>query len=272
MNGDSCCGGWITTSRMLPIALAAILLCMPAALAQPTNALSDAEIQGRALVQRILEQRPANNYTNTGVLEIRNERVGRLKLPVQCVVLVGETNWQTVYSTLISNSIPGGPASVRDNFSQLTVIHSDAQPNVYRIPVVNPTPTETNLFTSLGHDQLTTPFANSDFWYCDLGLEFFHWPRQALIKKEFRRNCACMVLESTNPYPTPGGYSNVVCWIDEDSLGIVEAYAYDVNGKELKFFEPKSFEKVDKQYQVKSMFIENEQTHSRSTLDFDFEK
>ena len=45
------------------------------------------------------------------------------------------------------------------------------------------------------------PFAGSDFWIADLGLEFFHWPEQKVLKKEFRRNCSCVVLESTNPNP-----------------------------------------------------------------------
>ena len=49
------------------------------------------------------------------------------------------------------------------------------------------------------------PFAGSDFWLCDLGLEFFHWPQQKVLKKEFHRQCACTVLESTNPNPSADG-------------------------------------------------------------------
>ena len=117
-----------------------------------------------------------------------------------------------------------------------------------------------------------SPFACSDFWVADLGLEFFHWPQQKVLKKEFRRNCACMVLESTNPQPTTNGYSRVVSWIDEESLGIVEAYAYDVNGKKLKNFYPKNLEKVNGQYQVQSMIMDNIQTGSRTRLEFDLKK
>jgi hypothetical protein len=116
------------------------------------------------------------------------------------------------------------------------------------------------------------PFAGSDFWECDLGLEFLHWPRQKILKKEFRRQCACMVLESTNPHPTTNGYSRVVSWIDEESLGIVEANAYDANGKKLKNFYPKNLEKVNGQYQVQSMIMENLQTGSRTRLEFDLKK
>ena len=118
----------------------------------------------------------------------------------------------------------------------------------------------------------TGPFAVSDFSLCDLGLEFFHWPQQKILKKEFHRQCACTVLESTNPNPTTNGYSRVVSWIDEESLGIVEAYAYDANGKKLKNFYPKNFEKVNGQYQVQSLIMENLQTGSRSQLEFDLKK
>jgi hypothetical protein len=114
-------------------------------------------------------------------------------------------------------------------------------------------------------------FAGSDFSFADLGLEFFHWPQQKVLKKEVHRSCGCTVLESSNPYPFYG-YSRVVSWIDNDSLGIVEAYAYDVNGKKLKNFYPKNLEKVNGQYQVQSMIMENLQTGSKTRLEFDLKK
>ena len=84
-----------------------------------------------------------------------------------------------------------------------------------------------------------SPFAGSDFWIADLGLEFFHWPEQKILKKEFRRGRGCMVLESTNPNPSTNGYSRVDSWIDKESGGIVQAKAYDAKGKLLKEFYPK---------------------------------
>ena len=81
-----------------------------------------------------------------------------------------------------------------------------------------------------------------------------------------------MVLESTNPNPSTNSYSRVVSWIDEESLGIVEAYAYDAKGKKLKNFYPKNFEKVNGAYQVQSLIMDNLQTGSRSRLEFDLQK
>lgn len=260
------------TMRRISLAVAVILFPILTVDAESTNSLSDAEIQGRALAQKILEQRPANDSTNTGILEIRDGHGKRVEISVEFEVITGATGWQTIYSTRMTNAINGDLTFGRAYFSQLTVIHSDDHPNRYQIPNINPPPTETNFVIHLAEGQITLPFAQSDFWLCDLGLEFFHWPRQKILKKEFHRNCPCTVLESANPHPSTNGYSRVVCWIDDDSLGIVEAYAYDVNGKRLKNFYPKNLEKVNGQYQVQTMIMENLQTGSRSRLDFDLDK
>lgn len=81
-----------------------------------------------------------------------------------------------------------------------------------------------------------------------------------------------MILESTNPHPGPGGYARIVSWIDTDTLGIVEAYAYDLNGKELKDFYPKNFKKINGHWEVETLEMDNSQTGSRSRLEFDIKK
>ena len=84
-----------------------------------------------------------------------------------------------------------------------------------------------------------------------------------------RRGRSCKVLESTNPDPSPNGYSRVVSWIDNETLGIVQAEAYDAKGKLLKEFYPKSFKKVNGQWELQEMEIRNDQTGSRTRLEFD---
>ena len=83
------------------------------------------------------------------------------------------------------------------------------------------------------------------------------------------RGVFCKVLESTNLNSPTNGYSRVVSWIDNESLGIVQAKAYDAKGKLLKEFLPKDVKKVNGQWQVGSMEIDNIQTGSRTTLKFD---
>lgn len=235
------------------------------ALAAPTNSLSGAELQGRALAQKILAQRPAENFTNRGTLAIRSDHGQRSAFPVTCETVVTETNWRTQYRARL------GASPAED--TTLVVTHAGEAPNHYWLGE----PGEAALVgamdfsagTGVSGNQTLVPFAGSDFWLCDLGLEFFQWPQQRVLKREFHRNCACTVLESTNPNPSAKSYSRVVSWIDNDSLGIVEAYAYDAQGKKLKNFYPKNLEKVNDRYQVESMVMENLQTGSRSRLDFD---
>ena len=102
------------------------------------------------------------------------------------------------------------------------------------------------------------PFAGSDFWMADLGLEFLHWPQQRLLRKEMRHSKSCNVLESVNPQPVPGGYARVVSWIMIDTPhGIVHADAYDAQGERIKQFDPKNLEKVQGEYQLEAMEMRN---------------
>jgi YD repeat-containing protein len=173
------------------------------------------------------------------------------------------TNWMSVYQTLSSG---GGSGA-----EKLTVIHSDGRPNRYEL-TEPATAGATNFVTKdLSPARTMTPFAGSDFWVADLGLEFLHWPRQRLLKKEMRHSKFCDVLESVNPSPAPGGYSRVVSWIMAESPhGIVHADAYDTQGRLLKQFDPKDLEKVNGEYRVDEMQMRNRETGSRTVIKLHF--
>jgi hypothetical protein len=233
-------------------------------MAETTNGPSDAEIQGRRLAQQLLAERPSDD-TNTGVLKIRDANGHRSEIPVKCEAIVTATNWLSRYEAKFGSNIT--------DVTTLVVTHRDAEPNRYLLFENEQTArvSHVNIHVGMGLDGSRTmiSFAGSDFWIADLGLEFFHWPEQKILKKEFRRNCSCAVLESTNPNPTTNGYSRVDSWIDEDSGGIVMARAYDAQGRLLKEFYPKDIKKVKGQWQVQSMEIDNVQTGSRTRLEFD---
>jgi hypothetical protein len=233
--------------------------------AQTTN-LSDAEIQGRQLAQQLCEQQPATNFIQMGILNIRDANRQKFEIPLQCEAIITATNWQSIYKTVGTNSVGW------TNGVCLAITHTDSQPNWYSWSNYN----SGGIVSGMGEykwsgTQWTHPFPG-DFLAVDLGLEFFHWPEQKILKKEMHRSRGCAVLESTNPNPSPASYSRVVSWIDEETLGIVEAYAYDANGKLLKDFYPKDFKKVRGQWQVQTLVMENVQTGSRSRLEFDLEK
>ena len=72
--------------------------------AETTNALSDAEIQGRNLARQLLELRPTENFTNSGVLQIRDGKGKRSEIPVDCwVIIVMGASWSSIYEAEATN-------------------------------------------------------------------------------------------------------------------------------------------------------------------------
>ena len=124
----------------------------------------------------------------------------------------------------------------------------------------------------LNEGQALLPFAGSDFWMIDLGLEMLRWPHQSVIERKLRRGELCSVLVSRPAKGVEGGYSKVVSWVDEDSMGIVRAELFDGEGKLLKIFEPKSFKKIEGQWHLKEMEMRNEQANTRTSIVFDLKR
>jgi Outer membrane lipoprotein-sorting protein len=230
--------------------------CLSIAAVQPPTPATplppeQAAKEGRALVDEILSQTPAQNTTNTGVMTINDKNDQRTRIPVRFEVFNTDTNWCSRYQAADAD---------------VTVIHDSANPNQYQVK------TSGGETKSLSGNEAMIPFAGSDFWLADLGLEFFHWPEQHVVRKEMKRSRSCKVLESVNPRPSSGGYSRVLSWIDNESHGIVMAQAFDAKGKVLKVFIPKKVEKVNGQWQLQEMEIDNTQAGSSTRVDFDLNK
>lgn len=204
---------------------------------------------GRALVAQLQGATPEASFTNSGNLFIKVKRRPSVKVAYTCRVMVTPTNWTSYYSAMQgTNTLPG-----------FSVEHRPSEPNIFRDDAGN----------VLSGSQLDVAFAGSDFWRSDLGLEYFHWPEQCVLKWEMKSHVGCKVLESRNLNPSPSGYSRVVSWIHDESLGIVLAEAYDAEGKLLKQFRPTELEKVNGRQELKEMEIENVQTGSLTRLVFD---
>jgi hypothetical protein len=271
---------------------ASILLVAFGATAKLTNDFVKAVIQGRQLAQQILEQKPTGSFTNTGVLKIRDAKGRTLEVPVQCAIIVTTTNWQSIYRAIFTNTTailtvvhpvnqwsrplvaPDSPANTPEDqpklpqdLPQIGGTFNDRVGPDYSYEHSFPNAGRSkDLHLKEGPD---ASFAGSDFTVGDLCLEFLHWPEQKILKPyEMRRGRSCKVLESTDPNPSANGYSRVVSWIDNETLGIVQAEAYDAKGKLLKEFYPKSFKKVNGQWDLQEMEIRNDQTGSRTRLEF----
>lgn len=238
------------------IAVGLFLLVAVGATAESTNTLPDAEIQGHQLAQQLCDGQPAGNLTNTGILKVDKKNSSRIKVLVTFKTIVASDSWNGLFRADLTNEWS----------EEYGILHKDNSANIY----VNNA--ESSIVqTPFSDSKKYTPFAQSDFWLADLGLEFFHWPQQKILPKTtpLRRGRAYTLLESTNPDPSTNGYSRVLSWIDKESGGILEAEAYDFNGKLLKVFAPKSFKKVNGQWELQEMEIRNVQTGSRTRLEFD---
>jgi len=240
--------------RVLLLSALSLLALGAAEAPSPPTPLPPAEAakQGRALAAEILSQTPAYNVTNTGVLKIRDAKRLWTELPLRFEVITNATNWSGVYEA--------EPATNGIGLVRLTIVHNDTQPAAYDLG-------RKAIPRTLSGNELMIPFAGSDFWVVDLGLEFFHWPEQRLLRNELRRSRSCRVLESVNPQPAPGAYSRVLSWIDAESDGPVHAEAYDFNNKLLKEFDPKEFKKVNGHWEWREVEIANRQTGTRARIE-----
>lgn len=222
-----------------------------------TNA-TEAKTEGKALVNELLSQIPTADFTQAGTLKIRDGNGKRSEWAVQFITSVTPTNWRCCYSV----GTPGG------DIRALEVVQTPGQPGKYRFGRTALPGSDLTLADISIPEAAAQAFAGSDFSFTDLGLEFFRWPDQRLVRRELCRTRSCKVLESINPQPTTNSYSLVRSWIDRETLGIVQARAYDAKGKLLKEFSPKGVRKVNDRWQVQEMEVRNVQTGSRSRIEF----
>jgi hypothetical protein len=219
--------------------------------------------EARTLVETLLSQRPPKDLFIRGIFKIRPSDGPRIEVPVEYSVRLMATNWESVYQT---------KATAAQGPEELIITHQTNAPNSYSFTRLGADGTPTNSVYLRGL-QAALPFAMTDFWLSDLGMEFLHWPEQRLVrdaKITMRQGRQCKVLESTNPHPETGNYARVVSWIDAQMGGLIRAEAYDQRGKRFKIFSLKGFEKVDGRWQVKDLEIQNDKTDSRTLLEFTF--
>jgi hypothetical protein len=228
----------------------------------PTPPLPAAEGEkvARQLIGDLLVQQPTEGSVASGTMTVREHGQERQQ-GLRFSVVVTPTNYATLYQTI------GGGKGTRA--VELKIIHAPAEPNEYFLS--DPAGAGSR---HLSRDQIMTPFAGSDFWVADLGLEFLHWPQQRVLKKEMRKSQFCDLLESVDPSPVPGGYARVEAWIGAnhpDEVVLVHADAFDATGKRVKEFDPKKVQKVNGAWQLAEMDMRNVQTGSRTRVEFHFD-
>ena len=242
-------------THFLRLALLALMLALPrqaraaaGAATSPAPPLNDATA-GQALAADLRNARPSAGAEFRGSFKLRHSDGSISNVPVVSRIVLNDKSWQAEYV-----------ASQTNWTEMLVVLHLDGQPNHYRHAV--------GLTNALSPcDQPWQPFAGTDFLLADLGLEFFHWPSQVLVRHEMRKSRACHVLES-RPAVT-NAYARVLSWVDVETGGLLRAEAYDAKNERVKVFEVLSFKKAGDQYQLQEMQILDLKRRSRTLLEFE---
>jgi len=204
-------------------------------------------------VEHIRSGEPAERAEYKGKLRIAHG-ASETQVPVTFILAPDAGQWHSVYKT--------SKADATDS-EKLNVVHKRGQPNIYLYGRAGKEKT-------LKPEEAFLPFGASDFWLVDLGLDFFNWPVQRVLKGEMKLSRYAYVLESRLNKVPANGYSRVVSWIDRETGGPLAAEAYDANGKLLKEFNVRRFKKVKGQWQLREMRIRNVQARSTTTIEFDF--
>jgi hypothetical protein len=221
---------------------------------------ADPDAAGRELVARLLALKPDENATNEAVLHVRLNRTNEWDVPLRVEVRVSETNWTTTYLANPSNSA---------DQTCFTVVRTGQRAAEYHLRRDLGDSVQQSSPTGPG---LMVPFAGSDFWLADLGMDFLQWPTQRLVLKEVRRTQSCDKLESLAPPGWTNGYVRVVSWFAIDSGAPVLIEAYDARGRMLKEFKPNEVRKVNGQWRAEELEMNNWRTGSRSSLRFLYDK
>ncbi|MCI0535797.1 MAG: outer membrane lipoprotein-sorting protein [Verrucomicrobiales bacterium] len=230
---------------------------------KPDSKQFDAE--ARQLVRDILVQVPARPTSLEGVMKIRDASGKRTAVPLQYTIAPEEGGWRCVYET---RSTPWRGAE------RLVIIHRDHRPNEYVHSPAGGPGEAPKPAVALRGDQAAIPFAGSDYWLADLGMEFLHWPEQRLVrdaKIKMRLSRPCKVVESTNPNPAATNYRRVISWLDAESGAPIYAEGFDAKGEQVKTFSLHGLTKANGQWLPKEFEMLTDRTDTKTQIEFAFE-
>jgi len=242
------------------------LLCSLSLVRAAGKPVQTSNAEGQALAAELRSLAPAENLEIKGALKIRDGNGKRTTVPFRYQIVVGSTSWQSIYETQNGGRTPA---------EKLVVVHADRQPNRYLHSRSTGPGGGVPEPAALTGDRAMVPFANSDFWLADLGLEFLQWPEQRIVEEariKMRKSRPCKVRESINPNPGVQGYTRVRSWIDSENHAVILAEAYGPDGKLIKEFEVGGVTKVNGRYEPRDVEMRDARTDSKTVLEFQYDQ
>jgi hypothetical protein len=245
--------------------LIAQALLLASALVSTSGAaeIPSASSEGQLLAAELRSTPPSEDLEVTGLIRVRRADGRRSSQPFRYRVVAHRDTWQHIYETLPAGSQSG---------QTLVVTHRPETEPVYQL--TGPDATGQAITVTLAGDSAMIPFAGTDFWLADLGLEFLHWPEQRIdrnTKLTMRKGRSCRVLESVNPGPGAAGYTRVRSWVDIKSGGIIIAEAFGSERRPAKEFEIGGFTKVNGRWELKKLEMRDLRTDTRTVFEFHYE-
>jgi hypothetical protein len=238
--------------------LASLLLTTLPLLAEPP--VAGDPVAGQTLAEQIRNALPEENSQLSGTLIIRAG--GQTKnVPIVFRVVLHDGGCETDYDTAATADIGA---------EKLIVIHRTNAPVEYLYARATgpsaPLPKPASISPA---EAANTPLAGSDFSAADLGLDFLHWPQQRQFKSEMHLGQMCYVLDSRDPEAK--SIVHVKSFIDKESNGLLMAEGYDAIEHLVKRFSlgNGSFKKINGQYRLEKMDIQDKKKRSRTELKFD---
>jgi hypothetical protein len=221
---------------------------------------ADQIAEGQRLAQELRSTRP------TGDSEIRGTLItshgNKKHVPIVCRTVTTGGVWKTIYESQSADGVPAERLIITR--SPDGVQYAYARAATAGAPIPEP--------KTISAEQANIPFAQSDFWLTDLGVQFIFWPEQARLKGELRLGRDCYLLESTNP-----GAAQVVrikAYIDKENKVPILAEGYDARNKLVKEFSihGSGFKRIHGQWVLEKMDMHNAKTGSQTVLKFDLSK
>lgn len=113
---------------------------------------------------------------------------------------------------------------------------------------------------------LDQPIQNTAMSWMDLTLGFLWWEGGRIIGQEENRGQPCYVLDRHAPTGAMAPYASMRIWVDTRVSMLLEAVGHDKLENPLRRLSVKSFKKINHEWMVKDLEVENLATHAVTIL------